>query len=378
MRRSGTKRREVATRLSSFAIKLWREWQRLDLPVSNETVVVAVSGGADSSALLLALDELIKRERLLVLLVVAHLDHGLRKESPKDAQWVSALAESLGYKKTIARADLNTVLKKGSETVAAGPKRNLEQSARNAHYRFLQKTARACDSILVLTAHTLDDQAETILMRLLRGSSAEGLSGMSTSRPLAPDSDVMLVRPLISWARREDTEEYCALKGVDFRVDQMNYDEAFSRVRVRKQLLPLMKSFNNRIVEALSRTASLLEEDAAALSESASQLLHQASQDSTKKSETNSPALSVDVLAQSPAAVRRRALREWISRSRGDLKRIEMIHLMAVEKLLNGGRGGRVAELPGGMLVTRRRGVLELSPKKGLKKAGITTKIPRR
>jgi tRNA(Ile)-lysidine synthase len=229
-----------------------------------------------------------------------------------------------------------------------------------------------------LTAHTQDDQAETILMRLLRGSSAEGLSGISPVRDLALGSNVKLVRPLISWARRSDTENYCTRRQIDFRVDEMNNDEAFSRVRVRKQLLPLMRSFNNRIVEALNRTATLLSEDAVALSDAARELLDLATEGSAKNSETNLPTLSIEVLSHAPAAVRRRALREWISRSRGDLRRIEMIHLVAVEKLLKGEKGGRVAELPGGMRATRRRGMLELSPKKGLKKAPATSKIPRR
>lgn len=347
-------------------------------PVSDATIVVAVSGGADSSALLLALDELIKREKLRLTPIVAHLDHGLREESGKDAEWVSGLAKSLGYEVAIARANLKVGLKKGLKTTAGKPERNLEQAARNARYEFLHKTAQKKDSNLVLTAHTLDDQAETILMRLLRGSSAEGLSGTSPVRELAAGANVKLVRPLISWARRADTENYCARRQIDFRVDETNNDETFSRVRVRKQLLPLMKSFNNRIVEALNRTATLLNEDAVALSDAAKQLLDLASQGSGENSETNLPTLSVDVLSQAPAAVRRRALREWISRSRGDLRRIEMIHLVAVEKLLKGEKGGRVAELPGGMKASRRRGVLELSAKKGLKKAPATSKIPRR
>jgi tRNA(Ile)-lysidine synthase len=137
-----------------------------------------------------------------------------------------------------------------------------------------------------------------------------------------------------------------------------------------------MKSFNNRVVEALSRTASLLNEDAVALSDQAGRLLELAS-DGSENSETKSPALSVDVLRQAPPAVRRRALREWILRSRGDLKRVEMVHLVGIEKLLQGERGGRVAELPGGTQVTRRRGLLELSQKKELKKAPVTSKILR-
>lgn len=377
MPRDNKRQRPVPkTRLSGFAANLLSEWLRLGLPDSDQTIVVAVSGGADSCALLLALDELIKREKLRLTLLVAHLDHGLRQDSRKDAEWVSALAKSLGFEVVISRANLKTRPRKREQTGAGKSETNLEQAARNARYQFLHKTASKSHSNFVLTAHTLDDQAETILMRLLRGSSAEGLSGTSPERPLAPGSDVKLVRPLISWARRADTENYCISRKIDFRVDEMNDDESFSRVRVRKQLLPLMKSFNNRIVEALGRTATLLNEDAMALSDAARQLLDLASRAPGENSETNLSRLNVDVLSQAPPALRRRALREWISRTRGDLRRIEMIHLVAVEKLLNGVKGGRIAELPGGMKVTRRRGMLELSAKKGLKKGSAASKIP--
>ena len=379
MPRDNKRQRPVPkARLSAFAANLLSEWLRLDLPVSDGTIVIAVSGGADSSALLLALDELVKREKLRLIPIVAHLDHGLREASGADAEWVSELAESLGYEVATARARLKTRINKGLKTGAGKAIRNVEQAARNARYEFLHQTARKRDSRIVLTAHTQDDQAETILMRLLRGSSAEGLSGTSPVRRLAAGSEVKLVRPLISWARRADTENYCARREVDFRLDEMNKDEAFSRVRVRQQLLPLMKSFNNRIVETLNRTATLLNEDATALSDAAKQLLDLASQDPDENNETNLPSLSVEVLSHAPVAVRRRALREWILRSRGDLRRVEMVHLLAVEKLLKGERGGRVVELPGGMKAVRRRGILELSGKKGLKKTPATTKIQRR
>ena len=358
--RKSKQNRVLTPRLSSFAANLLREWQRLELPASGATIIVAVSGGADSSALLLALEELINHEKLRLSLVVAHLDHGLRKESRSDAEWVSELTRSLGLELRIARANLKQGLKKGIKTSTGKPERNIEQAARDARYEFLRKTAMKKKSTIVLTAHTQDDQAETILMRLLRGSSAEGLSGTSPIRPLAAGSNVLLIRPLIAWARRLDTENYCTGRQIEFRVDEMNNDEAFSRVRVRKQLMPLMKSFNNRIVEALNRTAILLNEDALALSDAAKQLLELAGHASD---ETIEPSLSVKVMSEAPAAIRRRALREWISRSRGDLRRIEMNHLLGVEKLLSGERGGRVAELPGGMKVTRRRGRLQLLDK---------------
>jgi len=353
-------------RLSSFARKLLVEWRRLDL-AEDATVIVAVSGGADSTALLLALQELLAASKLHVNLVVAHLDHGLRPASRKDARSVAELAEKLGFPFVSKRVNL----------AKSYPAENLEQAARKARYEFLLHTAQKQKSGYVLTAHTLDDQAETILMRLLRGSAAEGLSGMRTSRPLAAGTNVLLVRPLLAWARRTATENYCRLRGVEFLTDEMNDDETFSRVRVRKQLLLLMRSFNNRIVETLSRTGDLLNEDAAALAAEATQLLAQARSYSLQNNETELPSLSVSVLLQKPAAIRRRALREWISQARGNLNRLEMVHLVAVENLLSDGRGGRFVELPGGMTVTRRRGNLELCGKKGLKKPWTAPRIRR-
>jgi tRNA(Ile)-lysidine synthase len=346
---------------SAFARSLLAEWRRLELPESDARVVVAVSGGADSTALLLGLDELVRSRKLLLKLFVAHLDHGLRADSRADAGWVKRLAAQFGYECVLGRRNLQ----------GKAANKNLEQAARNARYAFLLQTARKTRAAFVLTGHTLDDQAETVLLRLLRGSAAEGLSGTPAIRPLAPNSAVRLVRPLLGWARRSETEAFCLARQVVFRVDSMNADETFARVRVRKQLLPLMKSFNNRVVEALGRTAGLLTEDAAALSAAARELLDRAAENG----ETGLPTLNVRVLLAAPAAVRRRALREWILRSRGDLNRVEMVHLLAVEKLLSGTRGGRVAELPGETRVLRKQGRLELTRKKLLKNPISTSKI---
>lgn len=334
------------TGLSSFAKNLLQEWKRLNLPGAS-SIIVAVSGGADSTALLLACDELIKGGKLTPDLTIAHLDHGLRKDSKADAKFVSDLATELGYSMEVGHAKLSQKI-------------NLEEAARNARYKFFEQTAVKNGAVVVMTAHTLDDQAETVLFRLLRGSAAEGLAGVSPRRPLTEQVD--LVRPFLSWARREDTEQYCRSRGVEFRHDPMNEDEAFTRVRIRKQLLPLMKSFNKRVVETLNRTAVLLGEDAKALAGEAAKLLVTASAQNIK---TETPALDVQVLSAAPAAVRRRALREWILLGRGHLRRLEMVHLLAVENLLEGTKGGRTVELPGGARVVRRRGKLEFWPKSG-------------
>jgi tRNA(Ile)-lysidine synthase len=234
---------------------------------------------------------------------------------------------------------------------------NLEQAAREARYAFLERTARKTIANYVLTGHTMDDQAETVLLRLMRGSAGWGLGGMEALRPLAKNSSIKLVRPLL-WARRIETEDYCRIRKMPFLSDEMNDDQKFARVKVRKQLLPLMQSFNNKIVEALSRTASQLREDGAVLVNDSNALLKEALL-SNKEDETETPALDVKVLADTPSALRRRALRRRISEARGSARRLEMVHLLAVEKLLEGNTGGRIVELPGGGRVIRRRNRLE-------------------
>ena len=339
----------TAMRISQFARMLLVEWRKLRLPGSGETVVVAVSGGADSTALLLAIEELKTHHKLHCGVCVAHLDHRLRKSSSRDAKWVADLATKLGFQSVIGRSKVAENARAASD--------NLEQAAREARYAFLEKTARKLSANYVLTAHTMDDQAETVLLRLMRGSAGAGLGGMESLRPLAKDSSVKLARPLL-WARRTETEDYCRHRKVDFLSDEMNDDQRFARVKVRKQLLPLMQSFNNRIVEALSRTAAQLREDGAVLFNDSGALLRKASI-SAEESETKTPALDVKVLSNAPSALRRRALRQWLADARGNTRRLEMVHLSAVENLLKGNAGGRVVELPSGGRVVRRRSQLE-------------------
>lgn len=339
-------------KLSGFARRLISGWKQAGFPTRDAAVILAVSGGADSTALLLGLNELIQRGKLSLRLTVAHLDHGLREQSKEDAAWVKRLANQLGYPVVVRRVDVQKLAAKTGD--------NLEQAARRARYDFLKTTAGKAHAQLILTAHTLDDQAETVLLRLLRGSAAEGLGGIEAVRKLEPGSNLQVGRPLVSWARRADVEDHCRAQRVEFRRDEMNENEEFSRVRVRKQLLPLMQSFNNKIVEALSRTATLLREDADVLSLEAQKLLTAATTNS-EFSLNGDSSLNVKVVASAPPAVRRRAVRLWLERERGHLRRLEMVHLVAVERLLTGDKGGRVAQLPDGGEVTRKRGWLVLN-----------------
>ena len=340
-------------RLNQFPRLLFAEWRKRKLPTAGETIVVAVSGGADSTALMLAIEELKNHQKLSAEICIAHLDHRLRKSSGKDATWVAELAKKLGFRSVTGRS------KVAEEARATGD--NLEQAARQARYAFLERTAKRLSANYVLTAHTMDDQAETVLLRLMRGSASLGLSGMEALRPLSKKSSITLARPLL-WARRIETEDYCRIRKIQFLSDEMNEDPAFARVKVRKQLLPLMQSFNNKVVEALSRTASHLRDDDAVLLDDSGALLREAAVSNDEKSatdETKPPALDVKVLADAPPALRRRALRQWLSHARGSARRLETVHLLAVERLLEGNKGGRVAELPGGGRVRRKQNRLE-------------------
>jgi tRNA(Ile)-lysidine synthase len=339
--------------LTSFARRLLVAWHALDLPRKDARAVVAASGGADSTALLLALDELIKRRLVSFDLKVAHLDHGLRgRAGGEDARWVAELARGLGYECESARARVGQR--------ARATRDNLEQAARRERYEFLSRVAREWNAGVVVTGHTLDDQAETILLALVRGSGADGLGGMRAVRPLSDEEPrVLLARPLLGWARRVETKSYCESRGVVAREDAMNEDERFARVRVRRQLIPLLETFNPRAVEALARAAELLRADSATLDDQAARLLARAEDESGadrvgERGARRKGALRVAEFAGEPAAVRRRAIRLWLARARGDLRRVELAHVVAVEKLLTGERGGRVAELPGGGRVERR------------------------
>lgn len=355
--------KSLRARLSDFANRLRDEWRRLKLPEADERIVVAVSGGADSCALLIAFSELIKQKVLNVKMVIAHFDHGLRGDAgEEDARFVSDLC---------AQMDVQAIVGRGRVAASAkAVKDNLEQAARRARYEFLLTCARRNDARYVLTAHTMDDQAETVLMRLLRGAGSEGLSGIDPVRTLDDKhEDVQLVRPLLAWARRAETEAFCVASGVAYRTDEMNADENFTRVRVRRKLLPLLQTFNPRHVETINRTAGLLREDAEALQFYARELLDAATCDAADAKavaqnvaanasdtvEHLSPALDVEKMRFAPAAIRRRALRLWLARSRGDLRGLEHKHLIAVETLWRtGARGGKRIELPSGDAVVRR------------------------
>lgn len=313
--------------MRGFERELITQWRRLDLPFDDRSIVVAVSGGADSVSLLLALDELKKAKKIAARIIAAHFNHRLRgDESETDEAFLRTLTSERKIELAVGHSTLSI-------------KTNVEQTARVERYDFLQRTAANLKATAVLTAHTVDDQAETFLLNLIRGSGLQGLSAMSPVRRLGDgEADVALVRPLLSWARRADTEAYCHDLGVKFRSDTMNEDESFARVRIRKILLPLLKDFNPRIVERLAETARLLRSELP-----------------SERDVSPEPLKIADLLTLSSARLNP-LLRRWLAANRGDLRGIELKHIEAIERLIHSRKSGKTVELPGGDAVFKHDG----------------------
>ena len=237
---------------NSSAHSLLRELERrlaVDWPTEvwrDTHVVLAVSGGADSVALLRAATAVKAGCCGAGQLHVAHLNHSLRgAEADEDAAWLAKLCEQLGVPFITAKADV--------ALLAAEQGDGWEAAARTARYDFLRQTAERLGARFVATAHTADDQVETILQRIVRGTGLAGLSGIPRSRPLS--NSVSLVRPMLT-LRRSDVIEYLKELGQGFRVDASNQDSRFTRNRLRHELLPLIRErFSEDVDGALSRLA---------------------------------------------------------------------------------------------------------------------------
>ncbi len=226
------------------------------------TVLAAVSGGPDSVALLRALDRL--RPGVTEKLVVGHFHHGLRGErATADQQFVVDLCRSLGIRCELGQADLSQRLTGDG----------LEAAARESRYRFLQETAERLGARYVVTGHTADDQAETILHHILRGTGLSGLAGMRRVRLLSPA--VTLVRPLLEVSRRE-VFEYLGRVEQPFCQDETNLDRSLTRNRIRHELLPLLaENYSPTIVEALLRLGGLAGDAQRVVEKQAEALLEQ-------------------------------------------------------------------------------------------------------
>ena len=315
-----------------------------ELLTGGDRVLVAVSGGPDSVALLHVLNDL--REELGIQLEIAHVEHGIRgEEAREDLRFVAKMAERLGlpfHLKEVSIAEIRSAAGKG----------NLEQLARDERYGFFAEVARQRKIDKVATAHTADDQAETVLMRFLRGSGMRGLSGMSARRSLeSRNHDVSLIRPLLGVSKAA-VLEFLTRKQIDYRIDRTNRDTQLLRNWIRFDLLPqLTERVDLQLGSRLVHDAELMRDEDEFLESLARQELQRI---------RALNGINRQLFLTLSKAMQRRVLRLWIEEARGHLRGIDFAHVEEFVKFIADGRPqGRVG-IPGGWELLKEYEILRL------------------
>lgn len=304
-------------------------------------VLVGVSGGMDSVALLHILRAF--QEKLGIEPEAAHFNHGIRAEAGEDERFVEALCEKLRVPLHIGRADVPAL---AEETGVS-----LEVAAREARHAFFANVMRESHFGKLALAHHLDDQAETVLLRLVRGSGADGLGAM------APVEDNGIVRPLLC-VGREDIHAWCVENTIDWREDASNADTSIPRNWVRHELMPLLRQHLNPSAPAvLCRAAELLRDDEYYLSAEADKALAR-----VEIRKDGGIAVPVDFVAGLHPAVQSRALRQLIARA-GLACDVERVNIDDVASLLEDGMTGRRIDLDGGYAALREAAALVIVPR---------------
>jgi tRNA(Ile)-lysidine synthase len=296
---------------------------------AGDSAIVAVSGGADSLALAYALIK--EAPNLAITLIAVTIDHQLQTSSGEQAKRVQEQLKSMGYQEVII------------EKVSVIEKSGVEADARTARYAALDSIAHAYGASQIFLGHTRDDQAETVLLGLARGSGTRSLSGMATVNG-------KYARPFLQLTRLQ-TVAACEEVATTPWNDPHNANEKFSRVRVRNKVMPVMEEeIGPGIAAALARSAAILRDDADALDEMAQAVI----------SRVDLSDLDCAALAELPRAIRSRILRAAIYAAGAPSGSVSADHLSAVEALITSWRGQGEVSLPGGVKVARISGRLSL------------------
>ncbi len=314
--------------------------RRYQLVKKDDRIVVGVSGGPDSLALLYILNNLKKELRLS--LWVAHLDHMLRKDSYRDKAHVENLCRKLKIPFHSSRIDVRAVSSKGS----------LEEAARNVRFRFLFQIARKMKAKKIALGHNQDDQAETVMMRILRGAGLSGLGGILPKREI---DGFQIIRPLIE-VRRREIEAFLRRKGVKACLDPTNLSELHYRNKIRRQLLPyLEKKFNRNIKGVLCHMAKTCGQDYDFLSQLAQRAL--------KRARIGKLKIDLKRLSGLHPCLARLVLRLMVRHLQGDLRRLTFKHIQELEDLLITRPVNSIVDLPKGISVIKRKTYLLFNKK---------------
>lgn len=326
-----------------------------DLIPAGSTVLCAVSGGADSIAMLHALYQL--RDKLDFQLAAAHYNHRLRgEESDRDAKFVAQFVQLCcgehrrGDGTVLAAVALYT----GSGDVAGQARlrgRGIEETARDMRYAFLRDAARAAGADLIATAHTASDNVETILFHLARGSGLRGLGGILPRRE-------EIIRPLLTTTRRQ-VEDYLFRHSLPHMEDSSNHNDDYTRNRIRHQILPVLEDISPGFLARMADTAALLRSDEACLTGQARELADRA------VPREGGLSISAEVIAAAPDPIASRALRLLLGRLWGGDQNCSAVHLNALLRLCRGTDPSAQIYLPHATNARRDYDKLHLLPRLG-------------
>ncbi len=297
----------------------------------GDLCIVGVSGGPDSVCLLDILHEL--RGELEIGLVVAHFEHGLReKEDEAETRFVRRLAASMALAFETEKASL----------LREGVTSSVEERARNARYAFFERLKDNLDAQKIALGHNLNDQAETVLMRLLRGSGPSGLTGIPPSR------ENTIIRPLIE-IKREEIESYLKARDLSYVVDSSNLQTDYLRNKIRLELLPRLMEYQPRLIEHLGQLARIMGSDNTYLEDQA--------EDWVVREAEQRPEGDIWIPVQSfvelPEPVRNRVTRHLLRKIGKNLRRIDYGHIESVYMLAQGRNPQGILNLPNGLTVKR-------------------------
>ena len=304
----------------------------------GDKVVVGVSGGADSICLLHILKSLKKYK---LNLIAAHLNHGLRgTESDRDEKFVENSAGELGLRYVSERVDVDGYKSQN--------KLSTEDACRQLRYMFFQKILKEADADKIATAHNLEDQAETVLIRFLRGSGSQGLSGI-------PPVNNNIVRPLID-VSREDIKKYLISRKLNWVEDSSNSSTEFTRNRIRHELLPILREYNPRISEVLARSTDLFRSECELID------IHAESNFKIIFTKKHFGYLAkADVYKQQHKAVRYSMIRKCIEELKGDLKSITLSQIVSIDEQIHSDRASSEVSLPDSLIFSKGHGMFVIS-----------------
>lgn len=301
----------------------------------GDIMLAAVSGGPDSVLLVHALNKL-KKKLGIQHLAVCNLDHGLRgSESSEDSVFVKKYASNLGLEYIHKKVEIKKLKAKGI---------SIEEAAREARYKFFSEAAKKACATVIATGHTLDDQAETVLMRIIKGSSLKGIVGISPARS---EGAVRLIRPLIELEKSEIVR-YLDENDIQYRIDSSNLEPVYFRNVVRSEIIPFLEKYNPRLKRVLSNLAEHLREDfeyiAGEKARIGCEIAHAAG---------SGIEIKLKDIAVQPRAIQKEILRDSLEKAGGEVKKLSFKHWKEIEGLIRRKNKGNSVDLPGSIRAKR-------------------------